>query len=183
MPRPRGSKIFSCPKCAERVVALPGEYGTCKACGTRTKLTKTLLAAQTPIARTASITKKAPILVPEPPKRGRKPRVQVEPVEEAPKRGRKPRVQVEPAEEPKKRGRKPNIQVETPEEPKRRGRPPISKLDATDEPKKRGRKPAIQVAETPEAPKKRGRPAGQKAAPVIQNPKGMIRPPKRAAIR
>lgn len=166
MPRPRGSKIFSCPKCAERVVALPGEYGTCKACGTKTKLTKTLLAAQTPIARTASITKKAPILAPEPPKRGRK-----------------PSVQAEPAEEPKKRGRKPSVQVEIPEEPKRRGRPPISKLDIEDEPVKRGRKPAIQVSEVPEAPKKRGRPAKQKAAPVIQNPKGLVRPPKRAANR
>jgi hypothetical protein len=166
MPRPRGSKIFSCPKCAERVVALPGEYGTCKACGTKTKLTKTLLAAQTPIARTASAPKKAPTPAPEPPKRGRKPTPQVETVEE-----------------PKKRGRKPSVQVEIPEEPKRRGRPPISKLDVSDEPVKRGRKPAQVTVEEPAAPKKRGRPAGQKAAPVIQNPKGMVRPPKRAASR
>jgi len=169
MPRPKGSKIFSCPKCTERVVALPGEYGTCKACGTRTKLTKVLLAAQTPIARTPAT---------PPAKRARE--TQPETKAEPKKRGPKPKIQVQEAEEPKRRGRKPAIQVEVAAEPKRRGRPPISKLDVSaEEPKKRGRKPAIQAVEVPEAPKKRGRPAGQKAAPVIQNPKG-IRPPKRA---
>lgn len=166
MPRPKGSKIFSCPKCTERVVALPGEYGTCKACGTRTKLTKVLLAAQTPIARSASevhkMKKENPTLTPVPPKRGRKPVAQVEAIEE-----------------PKRRGRKPAAQIEAVAEPKRRGRPPISKLDVAEEPTKRSRKPAIQAVEVDEAPKRRGRPPTQKAAPVIQNPKG-IRPPKRA---
>lgn len=165
MPRPRGSKIFSCPKCAERVVALPGEYGTCKECGTRTKLTKLLLAAQTPIARTASAPKKVQ---------------KAEPAPAPQKRSRKPSVQVEAAEEPKRRGRPPAVKVEAIEEPKRRGRPPISKLDVAEEPTKRSRKPSIQVTEAPEAPKKRGRPASQKAAPVTQNPKGVVRPPRRA---
>jgi hypothetical protein len=167
MPRPKGSKIFSCPKCTERVVALPGEYGTCKACGTRTKLTKILLAAQTPIARSASEPQKVQKGKPAP-----------APVTQ--KRGRQPAAQVEAVEEPERRGRKPVAQVEAVEEPKRRGRPPLSKLDVAEEPPKRSRKPTTQAVEVDEAPKRRGRPPMQKAALAVQSPKGTIRPPKRA---
>jgi len=127
MPRPKGSKVFSCPKCGERVIAVPGESGICGSCGAKTKLTKVLMAAQKPIARKPAGKKAAPAPAPaaEPKKRGRKPAVKV--IE-------KPKVE-------KKRGRPPVV-VET----KKRGRPPGVKKTVVapapaPETKKRGRKP------------------------------------------
>lgn len=43
MPRQSGSKVVPCPKCASKVVALPGETGKCKSCGTKVRVTKKLL--------------------------------------------------------------------------------------------------------------------------------------------
>jgi len=44
MPRQPGSKVVPCPKCDTKVVAMPGETGTCKSCGTKVRITKKLLA-------------------------------------------------------------------------------------------------------------------------------------------
>lgn len=43
MARPVGSKVISCPKCEGQVVAKVGEVGVCKACGKKTKFSKTLM--------------------------------------------------------------------------------------------------------------------------------------------
>jgi len=44
MPRQAGTKVVPCTKCDGKIVALPGETGTCKSCGTKVKVTKKLLA-------------------------------------------------------------------------------------------------------------------------------------------
>lgn len=95
MPRPKGSKVFSCPKCGGRVIAFPSKSGVCKSCNTKTRFTKAVMAAQAPIARKPPQDKVA--ATPEPKKRGRKPTVKpaVKPTVETPvkkKRGRPPRL-------------------------------------------------------------------------------------------
>lgn len=162
MPRPKGSKIFSCPKCSERVVALPSDYGTCNNCGTRTKLTKVLMSTQGPISRGSNkVPQKVEVL-----------------------KGRKPVAAVNEVEAPKKRGRKPAAQVEAPqvEAPKKRGRKPAATVMQPEPPKKRGRKPAI-AATPPEPPKKRGRKPGSKnLVREVENTsvRNRIMPPQRA---
>ena len=180
MPRPKGSKIFSCPKCGERVVALPGEYGTCNSCGTRTKLTKVLMSTQGPISRGSNkVPQKVEVL------KGRKPVTPTKEVEAPKKRGRKPAAPVgtPQVEAPKKRGRKPAVTVAQPEPPKKRGRKPAEPAPQAELPKKRGRKPAVAVTQQPEPPKKRGRKPGSKnvvreteMTPV----RNRIMPPQRA---
>lgn len=43
MGRPKGSKVVPCPKCGERVVAVPGETGICTHCQTKVKFTQKLM--------------------------------------------------------------------------------------------------------------------------------------------
>jgi len=45
MARPTGSKMIKCPKpkCKGQIIAMVGEKGTCKTCGTSVKFTKKLL--------------------------------------------------------------------------------------------------------------------------------------------
>jgi len=139
MPRPKGSKVFSCPKCGGRVIAFPSKSGVCKSCNTKTRFTKAVMAAQAPIARKPPQDKVA--ATPEPKKRGRKPTVKpaVKPTVETPVK--------------KKRGRPPTVKKaeETIETPKRgrRGKSPVAKkVVEVPTPKKRGPKPTAKK-ETP----------------------------------
>jgi hypothetical protein len=45
MARPKGSKVVPCPKrkCPGKIVAMPGEVGTCSVCSEKVKFTKVLL--------------------------------------------------------------------------------------------------------------------------------------------
>jgi hypothetical protein len=81
MARAAGSKIVTCPnvKCGSRVCGIPGESIVCKKCGTKVRLTKAVLAAESekrgaPAPKTVKkIEKKSKKMpVAEPVKRGRK---------------------------------------------------------------------------------------------------------------
>jgi hypothetical protein len=83
MARAAGSKVVTCPnaKCDARICGIPGESVTCKKCGTKVRLTKAILAAESekkgaaPKAATKAAPKKGKKMpVAEPVKRGRKPK-------------------------------------------------------------------------------------------------------------
>ena len=44
MARPKGSKVVACPKkkCAGKIVAMPGQTGTCSVCGEKVKFSKAM---------------------------------------------------------------------------------------------------------------------------------------------
>jgi hypothetical protein len=80
MARAAGSKVVTCPnaKCDARICGIPGESVQCKKCGTKVRLTKAILAAESE-KKGAPVQKQAPakskkIPVAAPVKRGRKPK-------------------------------------------------------------------------------------------------------------
>lgn len=84
MARASGSKVVTCPnaKCGARICGIPGESVTCKKCGTKVRLTKAILAAESEKKGTATKVVQKPV-----PKKSKKMPV-AEPTQ---KRGRKPK--------------------------------------------------------------------------------------------
>lgn len=90
MARAAGSKIVTCPnvKCGSRICGIPGESIICKKCGTKVRLTKAVLAAESEKKSGATVATKAAVKKVEKKveKKGKK-----MPVAEPVKRGRKAR--------------------------------------------------------------------------------------------
>jgi len=86
MARAAGSKIVTCPnvKCGSRICGIPGESILCKKCGTKVRLTKAVLAAESEKKSGATVATKTAVKKAE--KKGKK-----MPVAEPVKRGRKAR--------------------------------------------------------------------------------------------
>lgn len=61
MARAAGSKIVTCPnvKCGSRICGIPGESILCKKCGTKVRLTKAVLAAESEKKGGATVAPKA----------------------------------------------------------------------------------------------------------------------------